>query len=256
MTARRRKYLYCLLRSDRPLELGRMGVGVPAAQVRTVLHRGLAAVVSDVLGPVPQTRENLLAHQRVTESVMREHPVLPVSFGTVFESGQEVLELLRGAHRSFAGVLERVRHTLELGLKVLWDPEQVAREIEAGDPTIRKLKAEISGQKGSTYFARTQYGRLLDATLHGRSEHYAGEIYRALRPVSLALRAHKPIGEKMILNAAFLVSREREEELDRAVEQLKKQHPELTLRYTGPWPPYSFASIRLNLARGATPSPH
>ena len=94
----------------------------------------------------------------------------------------------------------------EFGLKVLWDRDQIIREIEEEDEDIRRLKSEISSQKGSTYFARMQYGRLIDAALQARSERYVAEIFRALRDVSVASRSNKPIGDRMIMNAAFLVA--------------------------------------------------
>ena len=94
---------------------------------------------------------------------------------------------------------------LEFGLKVLWDRDVMIREIENENEDVRRLKDEISSQKGSTYFARMQYGRLVDAALQARSERYVREIFEQLRPVSVASRANKPIGDQMIMNAAFLV---------------------------------------------------
>ena len=44
-----------------------------------------------------------------------------------------------------------------------------------------------------------QYGRLMDAALEARSERYVRDIFEQLRPVSVASRANKPIGDKMIM---------------------------------------------------------
>ena len=46
----------------------------------------------------------------------------------------------------------------------------------------------------------------IEAALQAPSEQYVADIQRSLRDVSVAARANKPIGEKMIMNAAFLVS--------------------------------------------------
>ena len=70
-----------------------------------------------------------------------------------------------------------MQEKFEFGLKVLWDRDQIIREIEQEDEDIRRLKSEISSQKGSTYFARMQYGRLIDAALQSRSERYVAEIF-------------------------------------------------------------------------------
>src|SRR5256885_15581911 len=140
---------------------------------------------------------------------------------------------------------------LEFGLKVLWDRDVMVKEIEKQDEDVRRLKQEISASKGSTYFARMQYGRLVDAALQAHSEKYVAEIFEGLRDVAVASRANKPIGDKMIMNAAFLVSRDKEQAFDAKVKAVGAKYAYLTFRYTGPWPPYNFVNIRLKLERAA-----
>jgi hypothetical protein len=67
--------------------------------------------------------------------------------------------------------------------------------------------------------------------------------------VSVASRATKLIGDKMILNAAFLVTREQEAAFDAKVKEIGARYDKLTFKYTGPWPPYNFVNIRLKLER-------
>src|SRR5262245_51613446 len=246
----RAKYVYCVIKATEPLRFGPIGLGGDPAEVHTVHYKGIAAVASDSPIEVPDaTRENVLAHERVNETVMRSHTVIPMSFGTVFKTSDDIVELLRGAYDAFTDVLDKMHDKLEYGLKLLWDRDVAIREIEREDEEVRRLKAEISSQKGSTYFARMQYGRLLDAALEARSERYVSEIFARLRDVSVASRANKPIGDKMIMNAAFLVAREREPMFDVRIKELGAQYDRLTFRYTGPWPPYNFVNIRLKLER-------
>jgi hypothetical protein len=244
------KYVYCIIKSERPLSFGPLGLGVEAADVHTVHFRDIAAVVSNTPMIVQDpTRDNVLAHQRVNETVMQQHTVIPMSFGTVFKTDDDIIELLRSAYDAFTDVLNKMQDKFEFGLKVLWDRDQIVREIEEEDEDIRRLKSEISSQKGSTYFARMQYGRLIDAALQARSERYVAEIFSALRDVSVASRSNKPIGDRMIMNAAFLVARPSEEAFDARVKDIGQHYDKLTFRYTGPWPPYNFVNIRLKLER-------
>lgn len=244
------RYVYCVVRSDQTLSFGSIGIGEEPAPVYTVRCDDLSAVVSDTpLGVLDPTRDNVLAHQRVNETVMREHTVLPMSFGTMFKTRDDVTTFLKSTYRAFSDVLDKMENKLEFGLKVLWDREAVIREIEEEDEDIRRLKNEIAAQKGSTYFARMQYGRLIDAALQSSSERYVSEIFDRLRDVSVAARANKPIGDRMILNAAFLVTRDTENAFDARVKELGAHHDKLTFKYTGPWPPYNFVNIRLKLER-------
>src|SRR5262249_37811835 len=102
----------------------------------------------------------------------------------------------------------------------------------------------------STYFARMQLGRLVDDALSERADGYVEEIYAALRDCAVASRSNKPIGENMIMNAAFLVERARAEAFDKAIDDIAKRFEgKLHFKYTGPWPPYNFVNIRLKLER-------
>jgi hypothetical protein len=246
----RGQYVYCVVKATEPLKFGAIGLGAEAAEVHTVHYKDIAAVVSDTPIDVPDaTRENVLSHERVNENVMRSHTVIPMSFGTVFKTRDDIVELLRGAYDAFHDVLVKMEDKLEFGLKLLWDRDVAIREVEKEDEEVRRLKSEISSQKGSTYFARMQYGRLLEAALQARSERYVNEILAQLRDVSVASRTNKPIGDKMIMNAAFLVAREQETAFDARVKELGAHYDRLTFRYTGPWPPYNFVNIRLKLER-------
>jgi hypothetical protein len=53
----------------------------------------------------------------------------------------------------------------------------------------------------------------------------------------------------MIMNAAFLVARDKEGAFDAKVKAIGAKYDNLTFRYTGPWPPYNFVNIRLKLER-------
>ena len=149
------RYVYCVIQSERSLSFGLLGIGPDPAEVHTVHHRDIAAVVSNTPIVVQEpTRDNVLAHQRVNETVMQQHTVIPMSFGTVFKTDEDIIELLRSAYDAFTDVLSKMQDKFEFGLKVLWDRDQIIREIEAEDEDIRRLKGEISSQTGSTYFAR------------------------------------------------------------------------------------------------------
>ena len=246
----RSKYVYCIIRSSQPRRFGAIGLGAEPTEVHTVSFREIAAVVSDTPEEVlDATRENVLAHERVNETVMKSFTVIPMSFGTIFKTPDDIVELLRGAYDACQDVLDKMQDKVEFGLKVLWDRDVMIREIENDDEDVRRLKNEISAVRGSTYFARMQYGRQVDAALQARSEQYGADIFAQLRDVSVAARANKPIGDKMIMNGAFLVSRDKETAFDAKVKEVGALYEKLNFRYTGPWPPYNFVNIRLKLER-------
>ena len=246
------KYVYCVIRSPDDKDFGPIGIGEGGNRVYTVNYQDIAAVVSDTpIRIYDPTRENVLAHELVNETVMREHTVIPMSFGTIFRTRDDIIELLKSTYQAFEDVLEKMRDKIEFGLKVLWDRDRVVAQIEERDEDIGRLKGEITGNaQSSTYFARMQLGRLIEAALEKSANSYVMDIHESLKPVAVASRSNKPIGDRMIMNAAYLVERSKEQEFDEAVKALSRKYEEvLSFKYTGPWPPYNFVNIKLRLER-------
>lgn len=248
------KYVYCIIKCQKPREFGQIGIGDGNSLVYTVHYGDLAAVVSDTpIRIYDPTRENVLAHEFVNETVMREYTVIPMSFGTLFRTEDDIVELLKSTYQAFDDVLEKMKDKIEFGLKVLWDRDRVVSRIEDESEEIRRLRDEINrNAQNSTYFARMQLGRLIEAALEDAGNTYVRDIHEALRGAAVASRSNKPIGDRMILNAAFLVDRDRERVFDEAVREISRKYESLlTFKYTGPWPPYNFVNIKLKLEKAS-----
>ena len=85
-------YLYCIIRSSEARDFGPLGVGGSGDHVTTISFDDLSGVVSNAqTRRYAATRENTMAHEKAIEKVMSEgHTALPVRFGTVAGSVQEV----------------------------------------------------------------------------------------------------------------------------------------------------------------------
>jgi hypothetical protein len=246
------KYVYCIIKNSRERDFGQIGIGEGSNLVYTVQFGDLAAVVSDTpIRIYDPTRENVLAHEFVNETVMREYTVIPMSFGTLFRTEDDIVELLKSTYQAFDDVLEKMKDKIEFGLKVLWDRDRVVSTIEEQNEEIRRLRDEIDrNAQSSTYFARMQLGRLIEAAMEDAGNQYVRDIHEALKPAAVASRSNKPIGDRMILNAAYLVDRDREKSFDDAVKEISRKYESLlAFKYTGPWPPYNFVNIKLKLEK-------
>src|SRR5581483_10407519 len=99
-------------------------------------------------------------------------------------------------------VLDKMQDKIEFGLKLLWDREKEVATLERENDEMRRLKDEISRHTTtSAYFARMQLGRLVEAAMEELSARYVADFHDALKPVAVASRSNKPIGDRMILNA-------------------------------------------------------
>src|SRR5215467_144912 len=248
------RYVYGIVGAKEHLNFGKIGIGGSGEAVYTVNHQDIAAVVSKTQVAIfDPTRENALAHEHVIETVMKNYTIIPMSFGTVFRTDDDIREVLKGIYPSLKDVLEQIADKLEFGLKVNWERDQIVEELTRSDEEIRQVRQEIIRKhQQSTYLARMQLGRMIEKALADRSSQYIREIYEALRSVCVASRENKPIGDKMIMNAAFLVERHREAEFDQIVNKTARKYgTRLKFKSTGPWPPYNFVNIRLKLERVA-----
>ncbi|MBZ4422195.1 GvpL/GvpF family gas vesicle protein [Myxococcus sp. RHSTA-1-4] len=233
------QYLYGVVRAEGDLDFGLIGLGVPPADVRSVREGQLAALVSTAPGyVVDPTRAHLLVHQRVTEAVLREHTLLPVAFGTVLRSEAQVRALLRSAHDSLVAALEALDDKVELGLKVLYHREHLIRRLELDNPEL--LRGEGEGE--------ADHERRLGTALLARVERDMALLLEGLRPLAFASRTLSPVGDRMLLNAAFLVGRDWVESFESRVKSLAARSDTYAFRFTGPWAPYSFVDVRLGLA--------
>src|SRR5512142_577945 len=173
------KYVYCVIKTSDEREFGPIGIGEGGNPVYTVRYNDLAAVVSDTpIRIYDPTRENVLAHELVNETVMREYTVIPMAFGTIFRTRSDIVELLKSTYRAFDDVLDKMRGKIEFGLKVLWDRDVVISKLETADEEIRRLKEEITNNaQSSTYFARMQLGRMVEAALSNTANGYVADIH-------------------------------------------------------------------------------
>jgi len=248
------RYVYGIVETKEHLNFGKIGIGGAGEAAYGVHYQDIAAVVSKTAVAIfDPTRENALAHEHVIETVMKNYTIIPMSFGTVFRTDDDIRQVLKSIYSSLKDVLKQMAGKLEFGVKVNWDRDQIIDELQQHDEELRKFHQEIvRKQLQSTYFARMQLGRMIDKALAERATLYVREIYEALRSCCVASRDNQPIGDKMIMNAAFLVERKRETEFDAVVNKLAKKYGKrLKFKYTGPWPPYNFVNIRLKLERGS-----
>jgi hypothetical protein len=241
------KYMYCIIRSPQSCQFSTLGIGERGDIVHTVDFMQLAAVVSD--SPIvdyEESRRNMMAHTLVLEEIMRQFTILPVRFGTVAPSAEVIVDqVLKRRYGELISHLEDVEGRVELGLKAFWYEEAILREIVEENPSIRNLRDSLMGHSAEeTYYDRIRLGEWINTAMWKKRDEDAEKILERLRPLVYKSRANKVITDKMVLNAAFLVERSREAEVDQAVRQLDADMSKrLMFKYVGPVPPYNFVNI-------------
>lgn len=242
------RYIYGIIR--RPPVLGFNFTGIDDKPVKVVPFENLAAIVSE--SPVKRyevDRDNTLKHEWVIEQVMEYYTVLPVRFGTVAASEDDVrLKLLRRQFGSLHGMLKRMDNKVELGVKASYNPERIFSTLVEEDSELRLLRDTIARRTDAdSRYERIQLGQMVEQALAARRAQDAKQVVEILRPLAVETRENLTQGDMMVINAAFLVDKRRESVFDARVQSLDDEYGGLLdFKYVGPLPPFNFVTLVVN----------
>jgi hypothetical protein len=229
----------------------RAGDGRPVQDpnVRQVVHRQVAALVSDI------DRDGLLAsrvlrtHWRVLEEAGSNTTVLPVRFGTVMADDRAVVEqYLAPLHDELAAGIAEMDGKVQLTLKGTYREDALMAGIVARSRAIDRLRVEVERlPEAAAYYKRIELGQLVAAEVEATRERDTQHVRQRLEPLAIAVQAEAQSTVKAAFNLAFLVDRGRVDEFSGAVAKLRSEVRDwIDLRYVGPLPPYSFTGDRVD----------
>jgi len=250
------KYVYGVISSEEAMSFGPIGIGDRGDDVHTVPYRDLAAAVSNCpyvdyaamkdTDKVKVVRD-LAAHQRVIEEVMDGATILPAKFGTMVKDEGEVEAILRRGYFALKEALATVQDKVEVEVVATWDLDSVMQEVSWEEP-IAKLRADIE-RKGSRLRSvadRIEVGKMVYESLARRRQSYQEEILGALAGLALELQTNVLLDDSFVMNVAFLVDKERQEQFDGKVREVDERLAgALDFRVIGPLPAYSFSTIEV-----------
>jgi len=242
------KYIYCIIGTSQERNFGPIGIGGRRDDVLTVGYNDLSMIVSSYpMTKLAVNSENMLDHERVIESVMKEFDsVLPVRFGTIASNADEIRNLLGRRYRELKNALRDADHKVELGVKGVWkDMDAIFKEIVDENKAIKKTKEDIQNDKDKKNIqAKMEAGKLVEKALGKKKEKEAERIVEALRRTTVNYKLNKTVGDEMFVNAAFLVDKGREKEFDNIMDDLSEEHKDrVKFMYAGPLPVFNFVNI-------------
>jgi hypothetical protein len=183
--------------------------------------------------------EDAHAHLQVLIGLLADGPVLPIRMGTVAPSEEAVrTELLDAVHAELSSRLDSIDGLVELHVDV--DDDESA--------SIAAVAASAGPRPGpgADLASRIQFGEEIAGLLVDYRRKIAEEIVDELRPLAQrdVPRATLKSADDPTLRWAFLVAKDELPNFDAAVATLRTEHPDLTIRYTGPLPPSHFVDAQ------------
>ena len=182
---------------------------------------------------------------------MEEYTVLPVRFCTIAENEEMIIEkILKTRYQELIGLLREMEGKVELGVRALWtDLQVIFAEVVEENKDIKEIKEALLRERNEQrkYAGKIKIGQLVQKALEGKKKREAEELLEALRPLSLDYKENRIYGDMNLVNAAFLVTKEREKEFDHKMQELEKAYGERKkLKYIGPVAPYNFVEVVVN----------
>ena len=237
-------YVYAVVAADVDLPADLEPIGGSADGVAIVEHGDLAAVVSDV--PVDQAlgrRADLMAHERVVNSIAAETTVLPMRFGGVVSDDRAVIdELLAEHHDWFSRALAELDGCVEFVLHGRYDQDVLLGQVLEQNSEIARLSEQVRGtDPDATYYERIRLGEAIAREVEGARAVDATTAEQWLAPYAEAVASKAVEEEDGAVHVAVLVRRDRRSDFERAVDSLGDDwDSRVTLRLIGPVAPYDF----------------
>lgn len=248
-------YLYCIADSDEKVSLGK--IGIDNGEVHTVPYQGIAAVVHECKSHPYESEDTekvknwIITHQKVIDGAWeRFGTVLPFAFDTIIigqegiDSKMSMEEWLQKDCQKLKEKLNEVRGKAEYGVQILWDPEVMVERIAQDSPEIRSLREELKSKPpGTAYMYEEKIKSLLRREMETKADGYFKEFYARIKEsvFDTSVGKAKKVEDnlQMLMNLSCLVVKGNVRKLGLILEQIEKEDG-VIVRFTGPWPPYSF----------------
>jgi gas vesicle protein GvpL/GvpF len=148
---------------------------------------------------------------------MKTCDLLPVRYGMQVEDEPTAARVLARRRAELLEALDRVRGAVELSVRVAGESSKADSVAPASGAEYLRAKARAAAHE----------------------DQIADRVHKPLERMARAAR-RRPRRRCELLCAAYLVDREAVAQFGERVAQLQREHPDLKVLCTGPWPPYSF----------------
>jgi hypothetical protein len=252
------RYLYCAVRADDDASFSAEGIEDGTASL--LVRDGIGVVAQPVdsvydSDDVRRVRSWLLAHQQVVdEAGERFGTPLPFRFDTIVKGDDATVHGWLDERRGeIADALEWLEGRWEYRIEVRWNREAVRESVLEEDEELRELATRTEdASEGTGFLLEKQYERRLEERLQERRDAIAETLFEGIEPHAVEVqRSGGGSGSEIVgtgvdddlegvVQLSVLAPRENEEAIGERLESIAER-PAYEVRYTGPWPPYSYA---------------
>lgn len=252
------RYLYCVADFGKKAGLGK--IGLDGKEVYTLPLADLCAVVHNCPSEPYNSEDNevvtrwVVTHEKVVEVAWeRFGTVLPLSFDTIIKGEEDkgpeenLIDWLKQEYVNLKEKMHKIRGKAEYGVQIFWNPDFICHEIAKTNEEIKNLNQDMkSKSKGMAYMLEHKLKNLLKKEMEKKADLCFKEIYAGIKNCVDDSRVEKTkkVDQKrqMLMNLSCLVDKEESKKLGEVLEKINGEEG-FSVRFTGPWPPYSFVTF-------------
>jgi len=241
-------------------------IGLDGTEVYTIPYKDTCVIVHNCSAePYKSEDENvvkewLFTQQEVLDAVAEKFGVvLPMSFDMIVEGkngsdpDQAVTEWLEKNYENFREKMSVLKNKQEFGVQVILDTGILSEKLIATDEKLSMKKAEIDAKpEGIAYMEKEILKDLLKEKVEERADHYFREFYHKIKKYTedIVIGKSKKVGgnQQMLMNLSCLVKKDRVSELGNELEKIENVDG-ISVRFSGPWAPYSFVTPEKGVTR-------
>ena len=198
---------------------------------------------------------NAREHIVVIRMIMESGTVIPFKFGTIYNSEASLKKFITDYSGSLIENLDNLAGKEEWSVKIYCDRKVLCERIDELSEEAASLEKQImASSPGKAFLLKRKKTELIENEMDRLCKKYGQEYYDEFKILSEATYLNnllpKDIAgreDSMILNASFLISKNKLAEFKNTVDVLKKKdgNSGFFIESTGPWPPYNFVDITI-----------
>jgi hypothetical protein len=193
-------------------------------------------------------------HIRIIGEVMKNRVVIPFKFGTIFNSKESLGKFIHKYSTSLNENLKNIKGKEEWSVKIYCNYTLLNEQIIELSEDVNNLEQEIlSSKPGKAFLLKRKKVELIEKEVEKIIQLSGQTCYEELASLSELTQINKLLPkeasdrtESMILNISCFVNQVKVNEFLGAIVELQKKYKKIgfDMSTAGPWPPFSFTSIK------------
>jgi hypothetical protein len=255
-------YVYCL--SDSLPELTHLTEAEGLKSLKFDDYFAIVKYVSEIdfseenfqklLSDIRWLENNAREHVEVINRIMENHAVIPFKFGTLYREETGLQKFIDDYSESLTENILYLGGREEWAVKIYCNRKSLSDKIDELSEEAASLEIQImASSPGKAYLLKRKKIELIENEMDRICKKFGQEYFDELNGLSEANRLNNLLpkeftgrSDTMILNTTFLISKSKVANFRNIVERHRKKDENFgfLIETTGPWPPFSFVSIK------------